>query len=186
MLMNGKQNGNFKRVIIAIAAIVIIGSLLGVNDEEKFQESASNNVKESQSPVAEKDLEAKTKEPTKYEFTYQKMNVKYLKHEVLVNDVNQTVLVVYYEFTNNSGKNQTFDYSFSDTCFQNGVEVEHSYWHANDESKNSGKEIKSGTTITVASSFVLGDNMDDKIELEITPWISFADNVLLSLELELE
>lgn len=181
--MNGKQNGNFKRVIITIVAVVIIGSLLGVNDEEKLQESANNNIKESQNSVVEKELEAKTKEPTKYEFTYQKMNVKYLKHEILVNYVNQTVLVVYYEFTNNSGKNQTFGYSFSDTCFQNGVEVEHSYWHVNDESKNSGKEIKSGTTIEVASSFVLGDSMDD-VELEITPFM--RDKVLFEKTLELE
>lgn len=44
-------------------------------------------------------------------------------------------------------------------------------WHANDESKNSGKEIQKGVTITVSSSFVLGDSEDD-VTLEITPFIS--------------
>lgn len=111
------------------------------------------------------------------------MTVKYLKHEVVVDHVDQTVLVVYYEFTNNSDENKTFDYSFDDTCFQNGVEVEHSWWHVNDESKNSGKEIKTGTTITVASSFVLGESLDD-IELEITPWI--GDKLLFERTLVLE
>lgn len=113
------------------------------------------------------------------------MTVKYLKHEVMTDSIGQKVLVVYYDFTNNSDENQTFDFAFSDKCVQNGVEVEHSYWHANEELKNSGKEIKPGTTLEVASSFVLGDCMDD-VELEIEPWITWEENILFSMNLELE
>lgn len=113
------------------------------------------------------------------------MEVKYLRHEVMVDGIVQTVLVVYYEFTNNSGKNQSFVYSFSDTCFQNGVEAPKSYWHANEESKNKSKEIKDGTTATVASSFILSEDRNNVL-IEIAPWISFTDKILLSLELQLE
>lgn len=119
------------------------------------------------------------------QFEYEGMIVKYLRHEVMTDSIGQKVLVVYYDFTNNSDENQTFDYAFSDKCFQNGVEVERSYWHANEESKNSGKEIKPGTTLEVASSFVLGDCMDD-VELEIEPWITWEENILFSMNLELE
>lgn len=119
------------------------------------------------------------------QFEYEGMTVKYLRHEVMTDSIGQKVLVVYYDFTNNSDENQTFDYAFADKCFQNGVEVEHSYWHANDESKNSGKEIRPGTTLEVASSFVLGDCMDD-VELEIEPWITWEENILFSMNLELE
>ena len=132
--------------------------------------------------------QAPTPEPTPEpvtQFEYEGMTVKYLKHEVMTDSIGQKVLVVYYDFTNNSDENQTFDFAFSDKCFQNGVEVEHSYWHANEESKNSGKEIKPGTTLKVASSFVLGDCMDD-VELEIEPWITWEENILFSMNLELE
>lgn len=117
------------------------------------------------------------------EFTYKSKTVKYLKHEVTENDFGEKVLVVYYDFTNNSDDNAVFDYSFDDTCFQNGVEIKHSMWHANDESKNSGKEIQKGVTVTVASSFVLGDSEDD-VTLEITPFIS--DKKLLTKTLSLK
>ena len=112
-----------------------------------------------------------TKSQSGEEFTYKNKTVKYLKHEVAENDFGEKVLIVYYDFTNNSDDNAVFDYSFDDTCFQNGVEIKHSMWHANDESKNSGKEIQKGVTVTVASSFVLGDSEDD-VTLEITPFIS--------------
>lgn len=155
------------------------------NAEKETQAENTENEQESAlDPITAQEIsvEEKTQELA-CDFTYKNMTVKYLNHEVMVDGVGQTVLVVYYEFTNNNKENKTFDYSFSDTCFQNGVEVEHSYWHANDESKNSGKEIKTGTTITVASSFVLGDSRDD-VELEITPWI--GNKILFEKTLKLE
>lgn len=76
------------------------------------------------------------------EFTYKNKTVKYLKHEVTENDFGEKVLIVYYDFTNNSDDNAVFDYSFDDTCFQNGVEIKHSIWHANDESKTAEKKFK--------------------------------------------
>lgn len=157
-----------------------------VVEQEPTSESviAQETSEEEEKPIESSEVVQveEMQEPT-YNFTYKDMTVKYLRHEVMVDSVDQTVLVVYYEFTNNSKENKTFDYAFSDTCFQNGVEVEHSYWHVNDESKNSGKEIKTGTTITVASSFVLGESRDD-IELEITPFM--RDKVLFEKTLELE
>ena len=56
-----------------------------------------------------------TKSQSDEEFTYKNKTVKYLKHEVTENDFGEKVLVVYYDFTNNSDDNAVFDYSFDDT-----------------------------------------------------------------------
>lgn len=122
-------------------------------------------------------------EETLDNFEYKNMIVEYSHHEIIENDVGEIVLVIYYNFTNNSNENKTFYYSFDDTCFQNGVELEKSWWYANEESHNSEKEIKPGTTITVASSFILGESRDIA-ELEISPW--FSDKMLLEKKLVLE
>lgn len=148
-----------------------------INEEIKYVENDAD--KNSDSEKKRK----KEKKKSTNEFTYRDMTVKYLKHEIIVDDIDQTVLVVYYEFTNNSDENKTFVYSFDDTCFQNGVEVESSLWHVNDESHNRDKEIKTGTTITVASAFVLGESRDN-IELEITPLI--GDKILFEKTLKLD
>lgn len=183
---------NKKLIFIPILFIIIILLILSSNatSSETDKDASMNEIKSTEAKtvnepdseqVEEPEIVAEKEEFTD-EFTYRDMTVKYLKHEIVVDDIDQTVLVVYYDFTNNSDENKTFDYSFDDTCFQNGVEVERSLWHVNDESHNSGKEIQPDTTITVASSFVLGESRD-AIELEITPWI--GDKMLFEKTLEL-
>lgn len=181
--------------VVGIALFIVIVIIANSGNSDKTTASATQETVaeveklNTPEPTAEPTpTEAPTPEPTLepvIQFEYEGMTVKYLRHEVMTDSVGQKVLVVYYDFTNNSDENQTFDYAFSDKCFQNGVEVEPSYWHANEESKNSGKEIKPGTTLEVASSFVLGDCMDD-VELEIEPWITLKENILFSKNLELE
>lgn len=55
------------------------------------------------------------------EFTYENLTVKYLRHEIATNKAGEKVVVIYYDFTNNSDKNTSFDISFSDKVFQNGI-----------------------------------------------------------------
>lgn len=119
------------------------------------------------------------------EFEYGDFAVKYLRHEITKNSAGETVLVVYYDFTNNGDDSQCFDYLVTGTAFQNGVEIESSYWHANEESENSSKEIKKGTTLTVAHSYVLGESRDN-VTIEFRPFNMWSDKLLMSLELELK
>ena len=151
-------------------------------EEERKQqtEQAAAEEEKTQEEQKEKEEQEQAKE-----FTYSKMTVKYLRHEISENAAGDKVLIVYYDFTNNSKDNESFDYSFSDKCFQNGVELEGSMFHANDETKNSDKEIQPGTTLEVASAFMLGDSMDT-VTLEIEPWGSWTNKKLMTLELELE
>lgn len=163
-----------KAAVVAILAAVTVSSfIVGGCGQQKTVGDVISQISNN-SPVSS---------PSDTEFTYGDKTVKYLRHEVTENRSGEKVLVVYYDFTNNSSDNAVFDYSFDDTCFQNGVEIEHSMWHVNDESRNSGKEIQKGVTITVASSFVLEDSTDD-VTLEITPFA--GERKLLTRTLTLE
>ena len=192
-----------KKKSLKTAGIMTLGSLIlfivllfsigasATNEGEK-QEAAVAESEQQEAEVATKaekesevkETESETEEPTT-EFTYGKMTVKYLRHEITENEMGENVLIVYYEFTNNSNDNQAFIYSFSDTCFQNGVQLDDSLFHANEQTRNADREIQPGATIEVASAFDLGDSRDT-VTLEVEPWVSFTSNKLLTLELELE
>ena len=163
--------------------------------EKKKEEQEVNKKEEEQKQQTEQEVDEEEKaqegqkkkedQEQEKEFTYSKMTVRYLRHEISENAAGDNVLIVYYDFTNNSKDNENFDYSFSDKCFQNGVELERSIFHANDETKNSDKEIQPGTTLEVASAFMIGDSMDT-VTLEIEPWGSWTNKKLMTLELELQ
>ena len=151
--------------------------------EEKKSEKKRETKSEEKKPEKKED-ESEAEEPI-VEFSYGNKYVKYLRHEISENSMGEDVLIVYYEFTNNDDDNASFDYSFSDSCFQNGVELDHSMFHANDQTKNSNREIQPGTTVEVASAFDIGDSRDT-VTLEVAPWITFSSKKLLTLELELD
>ena len=113
-------------------------------------------------------------------------HVEYLYHEIVQNMADDWCVAVYYQFTNNSDENQAFYVTVSDKAFQNGVELEESFFHVNDDSKTREMEIQPGVSVTVCSGFVLRDTSD--IELQVSPWISFdntpSDAMMLSLESE--
>lgn len=113
-------------------------------------------------------------------------HIEYLYHEVVQNMADDLCVAVYYQFTNNSNTNQAFYVTVSDKAFQNGVELEESFFHVNDDSKTREMEIQPGVSVTVCSGFVLRDTSD--IELQVSPWISFdntpSDAMMLSLESE--
>ena len=176
-------------VMFIVDIVLIISSVetetgkeetITTESEQQEVEVATKAGKESEV----KETESETEEPTT-EFTYGKMTVKYLRHEITENEMGENVLIVYYEFTNNSNDNQAFIYSFADTCFQNGVQLDDSLFHANEQTRNADREIQPGATIEVASAFDLGDSRDT-VTLEVEPWVSFTSNKLLTLELELE
>ena len=174
-------------VLVLSTLLVGIGGSIAESTNENIEQQAGESVDESANESVEENEEdtQENQENNGKEFTYEKMTVKYLRHEISENAAGDDVLIIYYEFTNNSKDNAAFDYSFSDKCFQNGVELEESIFHANDETKNSDKEIQPGTTLEVASAFMLGDSMDT-VTLEIEPWVSFTDKKLMTLKLELQ
>lgn len=114
-----------------------------------------------------------------------KCHVKYVKHEVVENKSGDKCIAIWYEFTNNSDENKAFIYTIGDKCFQDGVELESSIFHVNDDSKTADVEIKPGKTVTVCRGYVLRDETNE-IELEISEWITLKDDpddkMILSIE----
>ena len=111
-------------------------------------------------------------------------SLKYLRHEMTENALGDKCLAVFYEFTNNSEETTACIYQFSDQAFQNGVELETSFFSIEDIEDNESKEIRPGVSVEVYSLFKTQDT--SMVELEVSEWISFSDKPLDSMLLALE
>lgn len=118
------------------------------------------------------------------EFYIDDCKVCYEKTEIAYNMASERCIVIYYTFENTSDENQTFGFLATTKAFQSGVEIEPSIWHVNEESKNTELEIKPGTTITVASGFVLRDNTD--VTFEVEEWLSLDEETVYSITVPVE
>ena len=90
-------------------------------------------------------------------------HVRYIRSEVVESEDEGICLVVYYEFKNNSDENKCFIYTVEESWFQNGIELQPTIYHLNEESVNSELKIQPGIKIIVASSYVLRDFSDVEI-----------------------
>lgn len=135
----------------------------------------SNNVNATkQASATQQDTDTATNDDT---------TLKYLKHEVITDSNNREVVVVYFDFTNNSKDNEAFVYNYNVTCFQNGKELDYPLVSFDvDEYNNTARELQTGTNITVAKIYILEDKSD--VNLEVTPWGS--NKKLLNLTLKVE
>lgn len=111
-------------------------------------------------------------------------HVEYVGGEIVENLSGEICAALYYDFTNNSDENKSFAYTVGETAFQNGIELEASFYHVNEASEYSNLEIQPGTTVTVCSAFVLRD--DSPVEIQVGEWISFTGEVLDSMVLTIE
>lgn len=191
------QGGVLKWVIIILAVLVVlgvIGALFGDDEGESNKEpkrpassnsqDENNNESQPEESQAQEPMENESTESTT-EFDYEDMHVRYTGHELGQNMAGEKTLIVYFDFTNNSSENKSFAYSFSAKAFQNGVELDSSLLFSNDTCKNRDNEIQPGTTVPVGVDFVLGEDMSD-ISLQVTPWISFTDEILMDIPLALQ
>lgn len=114
---------------------------------------------------------------------YGDTTLKYLKHEVITDSNDREVLVVYFDFANNSEDNTAFAYNYDVTCFQNGKELDYPLVSFDiDEYNNIARELQTGANITVARIYILEDKSD--VDLEVTPLGD--DKKLMKLTLELQ
>lgn len=115
--------------------------------------------------------------------TYDNTEFKYIRHDVINND-DKDVLVVHFDFTNNSKDNTRAAYNYDINCFQNGVELDFPLLKVVSEEDNIMKEIQPNTTITIAEAFVLSDKSN--VDLEVEAHSSFSDKKLIKKALILE
>lgn len=137
--------------------------------------NSSNNVNATkQASATQQDTDTATNDDT---------TLKYLKHEVITDSNDREVVVVYFDFANNSKDNEAFIYNYNVTCFQNGKELDYPLASFDvDEYNNVARELQTGANITVARIYILEDKSD--IDLEVTPWGSSKKLMKLTLKVE--
>ena len=135
----------------------------------------SNNVNATkQASATQQDTDTATNDDT---------TLKYLKHEVITDSNDREVVVVYFDFTNNSKDNEAFIYNYNVTCFQNGKELDYPLASFDvDEYNNAARELQTGANITVARIYILEDKSD--VDLEVTSWGSSKKLMKLTLKVE--
>lgn len=184
---DGKRHiGSWFAIIMCFLWMIVCISKIGDDNSNNSNEQkeqieitgiATNEETEKKSSEVE--------EVSNTECEYADWKVKYISHEIGKDYADNEVLIVYFEFTNNSDKNKSFAYAFSDVAFQNGVELEPTFWETNEETKNAGKEIQPGTTIKVATTYGISDK-ETPVTVELSPFNIWSDKVLMSLELEIK
>lgn len=173
-----KQGGIIKWIIIAIIVLIILGAIFGGSSDSETSTERDMEAQSINTPSSPLDDDI-------IDVDIDDCHVKYLKHEFIENSIGEDCIAIYYEFTNNDDEPRAFDYVVGEKCFQDGIELETSWFHVNDESHDSSAEIKQGKTVTVCSGFVLRDKTTE-IELEVSPWITLkdepSDKMILSLK----
>jgi hypothetical protein len=137
--------------------------------------NSSNNANATKQTIAtQQDTDTATNNDT---------TLKYLKYDVITDSNDREVLVVYFDFANNSEDNTAFAYNYNVTCFQNGKELDYPLVSFDiDEYNNIARELQTGTNITVARIYILEDKSN--VDLEVTPLGD--DKKLIKLTLELQ
>ena len=84
---------------------------------------------------------------------------------------NDPVIIVTYEWTNNSDSACSFSSTFSDKAYQDGIECEASYF--TNGLKNGTSDIKPGKSVEVVLAYVLKDKTTP-VDIEVSEWLSFS------------
>lgn len=168
-----KQKKGCFPIVIGIIVIFIVLALFSGDDEpldDKPTTKIENNEEEKKNETS---------------FSYEDMDVKFVKSKIEKNFADEKCLVLYFDFYNNTKENQAFYTNFSVKAFQEGVEIDSSMWEVNEETENDMKEVQPGKSVRVAVAFVLGES-EEVVNIEIEPWITLSDDKLLEFDVELE
>ncbi len=90
------------------------------------------------------------------------------------------IVIVRYDFTNNSDESASFMFSIEANVYQNDIGLNESYFvddSANYSSDNQTKNIKKGATLSVEVAYELNDATTD-IVVEVKEWISWSDKTV--------
>ena len=156
--------------LLAAASVIVIFGLFAISSSEDSQSSDQTS--------AENGNEAVVSEKPKNNLGKYNVVIKSCR---LAEDYKGTpIVIVTYEFTNNSDDATSFSFSVTDSVFQNGIGLNECYVvddSANYSSDNQLKDIKPGSTLDVEVAYTLNDNETD-LEVEVKELISFKDTVV--------
>lgn len=151
-------------IVIILLAVLILFWAIGSGGDD-----SSDNGKEGNTVAAEKNDNPNN---------VGSYNIE-VKNSKVVTDDGDKILIVTYTYTNNSDENNCFDYSVTDTAFQDGVElgdVWSSYGIKGLSFDNKSKEIKPGKSLDVQCAYELNDDTTD-VEIQFTLFSVWTDTV---------
>ena len=143
--------------------------------------SDSNNPKEEITKKEDTLKETKSEHDIEGSLT----TLDYLGCEVFEEEYYGKMIAFYFDFGNKSEENQAFYTTYTVKAFQNGIEMEKSYFSENESYENSVKDIQPDNTVKVAVVYEYKDN-ENPINLEVYPWISFEERKLFEIEIKPE
>ena len=88
--------------------------------------------------------------------------------------LDNSYLVVTYDFTNNSSQETSFIVSIENKCWQNGIEIPEDFFTNYDTTRDL-TNIKPGATISVQKVFDIPD-IQGPVELSFAPFFDFTGN----------
>lgn len=106
--------------------------------------------------------------------------VKITGYELAEDYDGNPVIIINYDFTNNSEETTSAAFATVFELFQNGVQLETAFLMDYPEGYNGDnymKDIRPGTTISVSQDFVLED-ASSEVEVEVTEFVSFNDDMI--------
>lgn len=168
--------------LAGIVILIVIGLLFSSGSDNDSSSSSNDEVTNEASAEGDKIKTEKKKETNSRECEYGDTTLKYLESKVTKDDLDNDVLVLYFEFTNNSNENKSYMYTYTTKVFQNGVELENNYIHVGDETRNASLEVQPGTTVKVADSYEFKGN-HSTITVEVEPWVSLTDEKLIKFDI---
>lgn len=172
-----------KLVTLLLAGVLALSVTACTSTEEPKEETKAEEAKEKEEVPAETDTE-ETPEEVKEEipeddgiidFTAEKFNVKYVKHEFGTDYEGNKCLYYYYTFTNNGEENATAGIAAHVQCFQDGSECEMAITEDMNGSMNNYamNEVQPGGTVEVCQTYKL--KSDTEITIEASDMLSFDD-----------
>ena len=158
------------KIILFVFIFFWLGScFIRVSDE--------NDVTKKQDTIKQKESE--------HDIEWGLTTLDYFGCEVFEEENYGKLIAFYFDFFNKSEENQAFYTTYTVKAFQNGIEMEKSYFNENESYENSVKDIQPNNTVKVAVVYEYEDN-ENPITLEVYPWISFDNKKLMEIEVKPE
>ena len=178
-------------VIVAVAAIlcVIIVTIVSNIDKNTFTASQDNTTQTTQKSEQEANGSAIVGGDSKSSSSnIGNYNVKYKSAFVTTNHSGKQILVVTYDYSNNSDKNGSFTWTISDKAFQSGVELgevysDYSIKGYSDEA--SDREIQPGKSLVVQRAYELNDTTT-QVEIQLDEYMSFDNEICDTVKIDLK
>lgn len=166
-------------VIAAVIILIIAVSSSGNSSDDK-KASDDSSVTGTSSEINAESEDTKNNVAGKY-------NVE-LKNAKVTQANGKSYLIVTYSYTNNSSKNQSFEYAIVCNAFQNGIElgpVYSSYGIEGFDIQLKRKELQPGKTLDVQEAYELND-AKTKVEIQVGLWADYNKKVYDTFSLNLE